>query len=261
MSEEDAAAPLKAFQEAEKAASVKVSQCRQSLAQREKEQKGNEENLKIVKELQERVSKAHKEIVEKKKLTEVHEKKALGTKLLAELKEQVSGLDAEVKKATEAAAPLLEQGGIDFLVGTSLRTLSTALNAHMKEKELDVAGLFKAAGGEKMKEDAFTKYLKGLPEAIARDELNAFSDERRSAIFKKVSANGKEVTQEDFKGMLEPGQTVDLTGAQKEAAGDLTRSECTFDGKSGWVTIRQLKGSVFLMASKPFTHFTQAVDK
>merc|ERR1719162_1113273 len=73
----------------------------------------------------------------------------------------------------------------------------------MKAKELTEDALFKEAGsGKKMKSDSFVKYLAGLPEAIGHDELNAFSEERRAAIFKKLSADGKYITGADFKGLF-----------------------------------------------------------
>ena len=46
-----------------------------------------------------------------KKVTAPHEAKALGTRLLAEVKEEVAALDGQLRKATAACAPLFEKGG------------------------------------------------------------------------------------------------------------------------------------------------------
>jgi hypothetical protein len=53
--------------------------------------------------------------------------------------------------------------------------------------------------GKKMKEKEFVAYLAGLPDAIGHDELSAFSEERRTDMFKTLCADGKAITQEDFK--------------------------------------------------------------
>ena len=96
---------------------------------------------------------------------------------------------AEVQKATEACAPLLEKdGGEQFHVANNLQTLSAALQAHMKEKELDVDALWKAIGKKRISEKDFVKYLTDLPTDINHDELSAFSDERRAALFKLISS-------------------------------------------------------------------------
>jgi len=201
----------------------------------------------------------------------------------------VTGLDAHVKKATEAAAPLLE-GGVEFLIGTSVKTLVAALQKHMQDKELNEDALFKDAGDKKMSDKAFVKYLTDLPEAIGHDEISAFSEERRAAIFKRVSADGKKVTKEDFKGMfrqkitclkavavtdkfevegsetickLEQGAELEIFGPTKEGEAGMIRSECTVDGKNGWVSIKQKShsGAVFLTVSTPFRTFCSGLDK
>merc|ERR1719162_308298 len=134
----------------------------------------------------------------------------------------------------------------------------------MKAKELTEDALFKEAGsGKKMKQDAFIKYLSSLPEAIGHDELNAFSEERRAAIFKKLSADGKYITGADFKGLFvqryycikavtvtnqfeidgcetvlkleaQSGVIVDILSApKKDEPTGCVRAECSVDGKKG----------------------------
>merc|ERR1712232_1527949 len=126
----------KLFLEKDKELSKLLSSTRAFLGARLKEQKDSKEQTEVVKKLQERATKVQEEIATTKKTTAVHEKRSLGTRLLAEAKEEVGGLEAEVKKATDACAPLLEQGGVEFLIGVSIKTLVAALQAHMKEKAL-----------------------------------------------------------------------------------------------------------------------------
>ena len=52
------------------------------------------------------------------------------------------------------------------------------------------------------------RYLEGLAEAIDHDELSAFSDERRVALFKRISSNGKKVTAEDFESLADLMHTL-----------------------------------------------------
>ena len=114
----------------------------------------------------------------------------------------MSTLAAEVQKATEACAPLLEKDGEQFHVANNLQTLGAALQARMKEKELDVDALWKAIGKKRISEKDFVKYLTDLPTDINHDELSAFSDERRAALFKLISSSDKGVAKEDFKNIF-----------------------------------------------------------
>merc|ERR1719491_797929 len=111
MSEADAAAPLKKYMEVEKEAHKTAMQVRTFLTARQREQKGVADQEEAIKKLQERVAKTQEELAPAKKACAPHEQRSLGTRLLAEAKEQVGGLEAEVKKATDASAPLLEHGG------------------------------------------------------------------------------------------------------------------------------------------------------
>jgi predicted nucleic acid-binding Zn-ribbon protein len=149
--------------------------------------------------------------------------------------------------------------------------------------------LWKEAGsGSPVKEKAFVTYLAGLPEAIAHDELNAFSDERRVQIFKRISADGGAITEDDFKAMfvplqscvkavvvtntfevegsetvckVEPNTEVVLVGTAKEDAEGLLRSECKVGEHRGWITIKQKRGPPFLSAVQPLQTFYSTMDK
>jgi len=250
-----------------------------------KEQKGNEENEKTLKKSQERLKELREAIAAKKKLTAPHEKRALGTKLLTEAKEEVSGLEAEVKKATDACAALLEQGGETFLVGNSIKAFREAVQAVMKEKDQDEDQLFKTIGkGKPVAEKAFVKYLEDL--AQTKDELSCFSDERKAAIFKRLASTSKGVSADDFRGLfdveyqvmkpiavtnkfemdgaetvckVEPGATVEVQGVPKEDDKHMLRAECKVGDKSGWITIKQDKAP-YMRPVNAFTVFCKTMD-
>jgi len=284
MSEADAEVPLKAFMDADKEINAAVSSAKNALQQRSGEQRDNKENIELIKKCQERVSKCMQELATIKKSTKKHEQLASGKLMLADATAQVATLAAVVKKATDACAPLLEQGGKEYLVDHSVRTLALALQAHMKEKELTEETLFQEAGKDAK---GFVSYLGKLPEAIGHDELNAFSEERRTEIFKRVSSDGKKISLEDFKGIfkqsytcikpvvitdrfeiegsetvckLSPNAVLELFGIQKEDANGMVRSECKSDEHKGWVTIKQKKGMTFLNAITLFTKFSKTME-
>jgi hypothetical protein len=290
MSEAEAAAPLKVFMDIDKETHNKLVVAKGFLNERLKDQAGKAENIENIKKLQERVEKFKEALAPAKKATAPHEARSLGTRLLAEAKEQVAGLPAEIKKASDACVPLLEQGGIEYLVAASVKTLISALQAHMKEKELTVEALFKEAAGKgnTFQENEFVEYLSKLPEAIGHDELNAFSDERRAAIFKYLASDGKAVKESDFETMfrqkylcskgvtltdkyeldgaetlckVEPSMEVELFGVQKDDAAGMCRSQCTVGDKKGWITIRQANGPVFLTLVSPFQSLCSTMDK
>jgi hypothetical protein len=286
MSEADAEAPLKAFMEADKELSALVSSTKSALNARQNEQKDNKENMELIKKSQERLTKVGQEVATVKKSTKKHEQLASGKLMLAEATAQVGTLDGILKKATDFCAPLLEQGGKEYLIDHSLKTLAAALQAHMAAKELTEEALFQEAGALSS-ESAFVAYLEKLPEAIGHDELNAFSAERRAEIFKSVSSNGKAVSLEDFKGMfkqsyacikpvtitdrfaaegsetlckLSVNAVVEVSGPQKEDETGLTRAECKFEEHKGWVTIKQKKGMMYLTAISLFGKFVKSME-
>lgn len=76
------------------------------------------------------------------------EAKYLAKKVLVDVEERLVAIEAEVKKAAEAAAPLLEEGGERFLVANSARSLAQAWRDHMKAEGLSHEALFaKVSGG------------------------------------------------------------------------------------------------------------------
>jgi len=291
MSEEAAAEPLKAFLEAEKAAVAKMSETRAFLAERQRVSKDNASHMETIKKLQARVAEAQTEMTKAKQATAVHESRFLAKRLVAEVTEQVGTLDAEVKKATDACAPLLQQGAEEQLVETSVKVLATALTEHMKEKELGVAELFKkACGGKKFTEELFTKYVAGLAEGIGKEEVN-FPDERRKAIFQRMDADKDgAISKAEFEAIfrrrcvvrrsvtvtdgfslgdsktlckVDPGDEVELFGVAKEDDSKMLRSECKLlkDGTVCWVTIKGNAGGAFVEPVDTFAKFCLELDK
>jgi hypothetical protein len=285
MSEADAEAPLTAFLEADKETSALKTALTSFLDARSREQKGNKEHEETIKKYQERLKTASAEVTEKKKSTAPHEKRALGKRLLAEAKQQVGGLEAELKKATEVCAPLLEQGGEEFLVSGSIQTLAKALQEYMKEKDTTLDEVFKKMGKKAVKEETFVKWLTDLPADIDHDELSAFSEERKAAIFKRL-ASGKGVTFEDFGKIfeteyvcvrattltnqfateggetvckVEANTTVHLFGVPKTDEAKMTRSEAKVGEQTGWIIIQQEKNR-FLTRQSPFKGFCIKMD-
>jgi chromosome segregation ATPase len=282
--EAEAEKPLKAFMEADKQVGTKVASVKKFVGDRSREQTGNKENTEIIKQLQERITKAIAELTEARKPTIPHEQASMGTRLLAEAKEQVGALDGELKKASTASEPLLEGAGLEFLVSTSISTLATALEKEMKEKSLTVAEYWKEVGkGKTMGEKTFVAFIVGIGEK--HDEVSAFTEERRAAIYKKLAKDGKSVKAADFASIfsssytcvkavavskdfevtedsvckVEPGAVVEISGVAKEDEAGMLRAECKVADKSGWITIKQ-KNVVFLSPTTAYKVYTQTLD-
>ncbi|CAE7758071.1 TIF3H1 [Symbiodinium sp. CCMP2456] len=130
-----------------KTAQAAVDESRTFLSARSQENKGNLGNAETIKSLQTRLNAAGTALSKAKKVVNNQEHKFVAKKLLQEVNEMVESLETEVKAAEEVASPLLENGGVQFLVAASLKTLAAALRSYMKEKGLDVAALFAEASG------------------------------------------------------------------------------------------------------------------
>lgn len=61
--------------------------------------------------------------------------------------------------------------------------------------------------------------------------------------------------------MVEPNAEVEIFGLPKEDPSGLVRSECKFGDKTGWITIKQNKGSVYLTPLASFKVFSARMDK
>ena len=117
-------------------AQTAMCETRAFLAARQREVRGNAAHGDTLKQLTTRMSEAQKEMAKHRKFARVHEQKYLAKKLLLEVNEKLDGVADEVKKATDFCAPLLEEGGLKYLVAASVRTLADALRDLMQKKEL-----------------------------------------------------------------------------------------------------------------------------
>jgi uncharacterized coiled-coil DUF342 family protein len=183
----------------------------------------------------------------------------------------------------------VEAGGEQFLIGNSCNTLANALQAYMKEKDVSVSDVFTTVKkGKTAGEKDFIKWLTEFPETSGRDELSAFSEERRQAMFKRIASSSKGVSAEDFGNILkqeyivskavsltdkfetegsetleklESGKQVVAFGRHKADEAGLIRTEGKVGDKQGWVTIKQDKGAVYLSyAPSPFKVFCSTMD-
>jgi len=259
---------------------------------RQKEAVGNAAHTETMKELQTRLKDARTEMAAHQKVAGKHEQKFVAKRLLAETNENLAGMDAEVAKATEACAPLLEEGGLRFLVAASVRTLAAAWRDHMKDKDLTHEGLHSSisGGADGITQDKFVTYLEQLPTALNREEI-AFSEDRRVAIFKHIDADGdgsispaelkevflqrftcvKEITVTDVFDVVKSKTTAKIAsgsllesyhGAQKDETTGMMRVECNdvATGKAGFVTIQSSQGTTFIELISPFTTFCKEME-
>jgi len=292
MSEEAAAAPLQTFLDADKAAKAHLAQTRAYLAERQRSSGGNAAHAETVKELLKRVNTAQADLDKAKRATGTHEARFRAKRIVMEVAEQVAGLETVLKTASDACAPLLEHGGEEFLVSTSIQVLATALGEHMKEKDLDEAAMFKKACGKnkKLSEAVFKQFVAGLPESIGREEVN-FPEDRVSVIFQRIDADKDgAISSGEFKGLfsqrgvvkrgisvtdgfsiadsktvgkVEPGDEVELTSVAKEDDSQMYRAACKLlkDGKECWVTVKGNQGAMYVQPVAPFDLFCAAMEK
>mmetsp|Transcript_140529 Transcript_140529/g.365619 ORF Transcript_140529/g.365619 Transcript_140529/m.365619 type:complete len:1956 (-) Transcript_140529:48-5915(-) len=259
---------------------------------RQKEVIGNAAHTDSIQDLQSRLKEAKAELVKHQKVASKHEQKYVAKKLLAEANETLAGMDAEVKKATDACAPLLEEGGLRFLVAASVRTLAAAWRDYMKDKGFSHEALHRdiSGGADGITQDKFVEYLAKLPEALSREEI-AFSEERRVAIFKNIDADGdglispsefkevfmqkflciKEITVTDVFEVAKSKTTAKIGsgslletyhGAQKDESNGMMRIECSdvATGKTGFVTIQSSQGTKFIELISPFSTFCKEME-
>jgi len=280
---EQASAPLKAFSDIEKKSKESLQKAKPLVQQLQQNNPGK--NAEALKKLVERMSAATTTISKAKKAVQTHEHNALAKSIVVDVTEKLKELAPEVKKATDHCAPLAVKKGEEFLVHTSHAVLAKALLAHGEAKSLDIDALFKEAGGKKMKDATFLKYLAGLPEAIGHEELG-FTDARRKELF-ALLAKGGSIGNAEFASIfsktcivrrpttitdtfelkeaktlcqLETTKAIKLTGATKKDESGLTRQQCQYEEHTGWVTTADSKGSL-METEKPYSKFCQSVDK
>eukprot|EP00928_Gymnodinium_smaydae_P006786 TRINITY_DN1241_c0_g3_i4.p1 TRINITY_DN1241_c0_g3~~TRINITY_DN1241_c0_g3_i4.p1 ORF type:complete len:1829 (+),score=752.40 TRINITY_DN1241_c0_g3_i4:367-5487(+) len=291
LSEEAAAEPLQNFLAVEKEAKAKMAETRAFVTERQRACKDSASQVETLKKLQERMQQAQAEMTKARKATSDHEQRFIAKRLVEEVNEKIATLDGEIKQATDACAKLLEHGGVEFLVGASVRTLANALSEYMKAKELDMAALFKQVGGPKnVSEAAFLKWLAALPEASGREEI-AFTEERRAAIFKRLDADadgklsaqefqnifrerytckksisltdGFDVAEGKTVAKVEPGDVLETTGSTKADEAGMLRCECKLveGGQTGWITLKGNQGTTYADVVLPITAYSKEMDK
>jgi cob(I)alamin adenosyltransferase len=274
---------------AAKAAQVSVDAARSFVAARNREVKepGGKEALQ---KLQERIGEISKRLAESKKAATTAEGKFVHKKLLFELDQMIAGVEEELKKATDACAPLVEENGIEFLVANSASTLAAILREYASEKELSEDALFSEIGGTS--EAAFMAWLSGLPEKLGKEEVN-FPEERRKAIFGHLdTAKGGSINLEVFKGLfkrrfkcvksiaatdsleiaggkstgkIEAGDILEAVGmgVSKTDAGGLTRIRCKRESDDApfFVSVKGNEGTVYLEEITAFSTYLAGVEK
>lgn len=128
MTAEAAAAPVKAFLDAEKIFKATAGELSTAIAKLNNEAQGNREQLDALRGLRSRMVKFNEEVAKARKPVSVHEDRFMAKQLVAEANEKIATLDSLVKNVAAGAAALLEQKGEAYLVTTSIQVLSKALS-------------------------------------------------------------------------------------------------------------------------------------
>jgi len=274
---------------------AKADAARTFLAARQKDAKGMASITEALQKLQERLSSTTSELTKAKKVITDNEQKFESKRMLAEASEMMEKMEAGLSTATSVCAPLLEQGGDEFLVANSVATLTSVLRDYMAKKALTEEAFFtdisRGAADGRVSQDLFVAHLEGLPATTEHEEIT-FTEPRRVAIFKHMDADKDgfvglddfkqafrrqficrqgisltdvfEIAKSKTKGKVEPNAVVEALGnPMKDEATGMTRLECRIvsNGKTGFVTMLGNQGTAYLEAITPFTTFAAEMDK
>jgi DNA repair exonuclease SbcCD ATPase subunit len=287
---EEATATVKSLEELEEKANKCISETRNFCQLRQKEAAGDKEKTEQVKALLAKLTEQSKELSDAKKAGSTFIDKIKGKALAQEAADKLKEAEAEVVKATAVCAPLLEEKGLRFLVKQSLATMATALRTHMQEKDLSLEAMHKEIGNT---QSAFVSFVEKMPEAFGREEC-AFTEERRTAMFKSADANEDgDFSVDDFKAMmtqryicttpvsvtdvfdiaasktvckLEKGALLESTGMVKKPEGEggdsMPRLECKVveSGEAGWVTVQGSGGTKYLELKSSFAEWYKELE-
>jgi len=254
----------------------------------------DEVQAKSIDDLKERFDKASTDLSAASAIANEYESKFVAMKLVTDATGQIKAAEEEIDEVTKACAPLLEEGGAEFLVAAAVCVVFEALRKHMASNDSTHEDIFKEANGGKasgsIDEDTFTGYLEKLPMMLEREDLT-FSAERRKAMFEHVagaeggisSARFKEMFQRRFKviknititpnfaiegtkclSKVQIGEILEASGeSRKDETTGMTRMQCKMVSKdvTGWVTAQGNQGTVFLEAISPYSTFVQDAEK
>lgn len=179
MEEEEASSMCMKYMEMEKSVQVKVGEMRVWLSTTLQNVRQSPEHMEGLKKLQAQFTGYQADLAGAKKSTSVHEQCITAKRIHQEVAEVQAEMEAELKKGTEATAPLLERGGEDFLVAANLRVVAGALLEYMGEKGLTMDALLKEVGDVPAD---FAAFVGKLPEVLGKEELGTTED-RRKAMF------------------------------------------------------------------------------
>lgn len=228
-----------------------------------------------------------------KKAANEREQRFVAKKLLTEASDLAGEVDAEIERATETAAPLLVEGGEDFLVANNVLQLVDALKDKMRKDGTSQEVIFSqmANGAKSASKAVFKSYIEKIPETLGREDLT-FTDAQREAMFKHVDKNKDgEVSAGEFEDMfrerfmcvhsISVTDTFDISTSKTvvkleldevvEAVGDsrrnnvlgVSRLECKLleSGKTGWVTMKGNQGTTYLEPFSPYNSFAKSLER
>lgn len=275
--------------ETEREAQDKVAEARKFLLERQRDRKARLEPAEL-QALVQRLNTVQVDLAKAKATASDIEQRFVAKVLVQEATENYQGLESELEKTIEAAAPLTTEGGKVFIVASMtkmiLDALSESATKNKQSKDQIFLQISSGAAEGKVTESEFVSFLEKIPEICSRADL-AFSSEQRLAIFEQMD-NDKDglISKTDFIEMFQdryicseevpitdghdPFQSkpvdtllvddvVEVLGEQKslEKLG-LIRAEVRVlkDGTTGWVTIQNNQGTAHF---SPFTAYTQFI--
>lgn len=281
--------------ETERAAQQKLDAARQYLMERQKDKKVPMDAVDVSK-LVSRLNAVQVELGKAKATASEHEQRFVARLLQQEANDLLQKLEAELEVATEAAAPLLVEGGRTFVVASMTKMILEALNEHVHKKGTTRDELFNsisatAVAEAKVSQEDFSTFLEKVPELCSRPDL-AFSAEQRSAIFEQVDTGktgviSKAAFEQLFRERyicinsvsitdcfdISTSKTVDKLEADDvvEALSEprthetlgMMRIEVKVlkDGTSGWVSMQGNQGTAYLTPFTAYAAFMKGLDK
>jgi len=277
----------------DKVAQGKVDDTDSFLRSSQKLVRGHASHEEQLRQLQSQLGGLQMDLQKSKKAANEREQKFVAKKLLSEASDLAGEVDAEIERATETAAPLLVEGGEDFLVANNVLQLVDALKERMKQDGASHEVIFSqmANGATSASKGAFKSYLEKIPETLSREDLT-FSDAQREAMFKHVDKDKDGVVSaNEFEDMfrerfmcvhsISVTDTFDISTSKTvvkleldevvESIGEprvnkvlgVSRLECKLleSGRTGWVTMKGNQGTLYLEPFSPYANFAKSLDR